>query len=150
MKKVLLVVLLLATSLTAQEVKKGAEALSPEVRSLLAQEMLHIEKGMQSIFSNIVKGEYENISKTAIDIENSFIFKRKLTNAQRAELKEKIPKSFIDTDRSFHALAGKLANAAEFEEKENVQKYFTDMTETCVKCHATYATHRFPAFKKEK
>jgi len=150
MKKVLLVVLLLATSLTAQEVKKGAEALSPEVRALLAQEMLHIEKGMQNIFSNIVKGEYENISKTAIDIENSFIFKRKLTNAQRAELKEKIPKSFIDTDRSFHALAGKLANAAEFEEKENVQKYFTDMTETCVKCHATYATHRFPAFKKEK
>ena len=150
MKKVLLVVLLLATSLTAQEVKKGAEALSPEVRALLAQEMLHIEKGMQNIFSNIVKGEYENISKTAIDIENSFIFKRKLTNAQRAELKAKIPKSFIETDRSFHELAGKLANAAEFEEKENVQKYFTEMTQTCVKCHATYATHRFPAFKKEK
>ncbi len=150
MKKVLLVVLLLATSLTAQESKKGVSALSPEVRALLAQEMLHIEKGMQSIFSNIVKGEYENISKTAIDIENSFIFKRKLTNAQRSELKEKIPKSFIDTDRGFHQLAGKLANAAEFEEKENVQKYFFEMTQTCVKCHATYAKHRFPAFKKEK
>ena len=150
MKRLLISALLLATSLTAQETKKGAEALSPEVRALLAQEMQHIEKGMQGIFSNIVKGEYENIAETAIDIENSFIFKRKLTSAQRAELKEKIPKSFIDTDRSFHELAGKLANAAEFEEKEKVQKYFTEMTETCVKCHATYATHRFPVFKKEK
>ncbi len=150
MKKLLMLALLLGTALTAQETKKGAEALSPEVRALLAQEMQHIEKGMQSIFSNMVKGEYETISETAIDIENSFIFKRKLTNEQRAELKEKIPKSFIDTDRSFHELAGKLANAAEFEEKENVQKYFTEMTATCIRCHATYATHRFPAFKKEK
>ena len=150
MKKLLMLALLLVTSLSAQESKKGAEALSPEVRSLLTQEMLHIEKGMQSIFSNIVKGEYGNISKTAIDIENSFIFKRKLTNVQRAELKEKIPKSFIDADRGFHQLAGKLANAAEFEEKENVQKYFFEMTQTCVKCHATYAKHRFPAFAKEQ
>jgi len=150
MKKILMVALLLATSLTAQEAQKGAAALSPEVRSLLAQEMQHIEKGMQSIFSNMVKGEYENISKTAIDIENSFIFKRKLTSAQRSELKEKIPKSFIETDRGFHELAGKLANAAEFEEKENVQKYFTEMMQTCVKCHSTYAQHRFPAFVKEK
>ena len=150
MKKVLISALLLATTLTAQEAKKGAEALSPEVRGLLAQEMQHIEKGMQSIFSNIVKGEYEDISKTATDIENSFIFKRKLTNAQRSELKEKIPKSFIDTDRGFHELAGKLANAAEFEEKENVQKYFSEMTQTCVKCHSTYAKHRFPVFAKEQ
>ena len=148
MKKVLMSALLLATTLTAQEAKKGVEALSPEVRGLLAQEMQHIEKGMQSIFSNIIKGEYEDISKTATDIENSFIFKRKLTNAQRSELKEKIPKSFIDTDRGFHELAGKLANAAEFEEKEIVQKYFAEMTQTCVKCHTTYATHRFPVFKK--
>ncbi len=150
MKKLLLTTILFATVLSAQEAKKGAEALSPEVRGLLAQEMQHIEKGMQDIFSNIVKGEYEDISKTATDIENSFIFKRKLTNEQRAELKAKIPKSFIDTDRSFHELAGKLANAAEFEEKENVERYFAEMTETCVKCHTTYATHRFPAFKKEK
>jgi len=150
MSKVLMLLLLLATGLTAQETKKGAEALSPEVRGLLAQEMQHIEKGMQSIFSNIVKGEYEDISKTATDIENSFIFKRKLTNAQRSELKEKIPKSFIDTDRGFHELAGKLANAAEFEEKENVQKYFFEMTQTCVKCHSIYAKHRFPVFEKEQ
>jgi len=150
MKKLLLTTILFATMLSAQEAKKGVEALSPEVRGLLAQEMQHIEKGMQGIFSNMVKGEYEDISKTATDIENSFIFKRKLTNEQRAELKEKIPKSFIDTDRSFHTLAGKLANAAEFEEKENVEKYFAKMTQTCVQCHTTYATHRFPVFKKEK
>jgi cytochrome c556 len=147
MKKFLIVAMLLATSLNAQESKKGVEALSPEVRALLSQEMQHIQTGMQNIFSHIVKGEYEDVSKIAVDIEASFIFKRKLTNAQRAELKEKIPKSFIVTDRSFHELAGALANAAEFEEKDNIEKYFSEMTQTCVKCHSTYATHRFPNLK---
>ena len=135
--------------LQAEEVKKGVEALSPNVRGLLSQEMLHIEKGMQQIFSNIVRGEYETIAKTAEDIQNSFIFKKKLTDAQRAELKAKIPQSFIKTDFAFHQLAGKLSMAAEYGDKETVQKYFSEMTQTCVKCHSTYATQRFPVFTEE-
>jgi len=136
-------------SLHAEEAKKGVTALSPEVRGLLSQEMLHIEKGMQQIFSNIVKGEYESIAKTAEDIQNSFIFKKKLTDAQRAELKANLPKSFIVTDRAFHELSGKLAMAAEYGDKATVQQYFSEMTQTCVKCHSTYATQRFPAFTEE-
>jgi len=149
MKKIVLAAVLCVGLLQAEEVKKGVEALSPEVRGLLSQEMLHIEKGMQQIFSNIVKGEYETIAKTAEDIQNSFILKKKLTDGQKAELKAHIPKSFFKTDFAFHELAGKLSMAAEYGDKETVQQYFSEMTQACVKCHSTYATQRFPVFTEE-
>ena len=150
MKKLLIVVMLLGTLVHAEKTKQGVEALSPELRGLLAEEMQHIEKGMQSIFSNMVQGNYEEVAKTATDIQNSFIFNRKLTDAQRRELKANIPKAFVSLDRSFHITAGKLAEAAEFSEKEKVQENFMLMTQKCVQCHSTYATHRFPAFSEEK
>jgi len=150
MKRVVMAVMLLGTLMYADEAKKGVEALSPEVRALLGEEMQHIEKGMQSIFANMVRGNYEEIAKTATDIQNSFIFNRKLTDAQRQELKSNIPKAFVTLDRSFHMTAGKLAEAAEFSEKEKVQENFALMTQKCVQCHSTYATHRFPAFSEEE
>ena len=145
-----MIAMLLGVSVYAEETKKGVEALSPEVRALLGEEMRHIEKGMQSIFSNMVQGNYEEIAKTATDIQNSFIFNRKLTDAQRKELKANIPKAFVTLDRSFHMTAGKLAEAAEFSEKEKVQENFALMTQKCVQCHSTYATHRFRAFSEEE
>ena len=150
MKRIVMAVMLLGTLMHADEAKKGVSALSPEVRGLLAQEMQHIEKGMQSIFSNMVRGNYEEIAKTATDIQNSFIFNRKLTDAQRQELKNNIPKGFVTLDRSFHETAGKLAVAAEFAEKEKVQENFELMSQKCVQCHSTYATHRFSAFAEEE
>lgn len=149
MKKIILAFIMCFISLQAGKSTKGVTALSPEVRGLLSQEMVHIEKGMKEIFSHMVKGEYESIVKIAEDIQNSFIFKKKLTTEQRAELKAKISKGFIATDRSFHELAGKLDVAAEYDEKENVHKYFYEMTQTCIKCHSTYATQRFPVFTEE-
>ena len=143
-------VMLLGVLVHADEVKKGVSALSPDVRGLLAEEMLHIEKGMQSIFSNMVRGNYEAIVQTATDIQNSFIFNRKLTDAQRQELKTNIPKGFVTLDRSFHETAGELAVAAEFAEKEKVQENFERMSQKCVQCHSTYATHRFPSFAEEE
>jgi len=138
---------LFSVSLMATDISKEVETLSPEVRGLLSQEMLHIEKGMHQIFSNIVKGNYEEVSKIAKDIEASFIFKKELTKSQRSELKAKISKEFIAMDSGFHEKAGKLAIAAEFDEKENIQKYFSSMTDSCVQCHSKFATHRFTTFK---
>ena len=150
MKKLLIAAILLGTLVHADEAKGGVTALSPEVRGLLAEEMRHIEKGMQQIFSDMVRGNYEAVAKTATDIQNSFIFNRKLTDAQRKELKANIPKSFVTLDRSFHMTAGKLAEAAEFAEREKVQENFALMSQKCVQCHSTYATHRFPAFAEEE
>ncbi|HEO98829.1 MAG: cytochrome c [Campylobacterales bacterium] len=135
--------------LSANENPKGVEGLSKETRALLADEMKHIEKGMHHIFSSIVKGEYEEISKTATDIHNSFIFAQSLTETQRAELKANLPQGFIDLDRSFHAAAAKLSEAAEFEDKAAVEENFSTMTGLCVQCHSTYAAQRFHAFSEQ-
>jgi len=146
MKKIVAIAVVLACFVQAEDAPKGVSGLSSDVRTLLSQEMLEIEKGMQSIFTYMVKGEYEEIEKTATKIENSFIFKKKLTQEQRKELKDNLPKSFIELDRSFHAIAGKLARSAELGDTEEVEKNFAEMTKTCIKCHSTYATQRFSSF----
>ena len=148
MKKTL-TTLILAAGLFAAEAPGPVERLSPELRGLLAMEMMEIEKSMKRIFTDIISGDYEAITKEATQIEGSFIFKRKLTDAQRKELKTKIPKAFIKLDMGFHETAGKLANAAEFEERDNVLRLYDEMIGKCVRCHATFATHRFPNFAEE-
>ncbi|MDD3591081.1 MAG: cytochrome c [Sulfurovum sp.] len=148
MIKSLGIIITAATILSAGEGQKGVEGLSKDTRTLLADEMKYIEKGMHHIFSSIVKGEYEEISKTATDIHNSFIFAQNLTEAQRAELKANLPQGFIDLDRSFHAAAAKLSEAAEFEDKTAVEENFAIMTGLCVQCHSAYAQQRFRAFSE--
>ena len=148
MIKSLAIILTLTVILSANDTQKGAEGLSGDTRALLADEMRHIEKGMHSIFSNIVKGEYEEISKMATDIHDSFIFTKSLTEAQREELKRNLPQGFVELDRSFHATAGKLSEAAEFEDKKAVEENFSKMMGLCVQCHSTYATQRFNTFSE--
>ena len=147
MKKITLAALLLVSLANADVPKEGLTALSAPTRALLSAEMRHIEKGMKQIFSLMIRGDYEQIVPIANDIHDSFIFKKKLTKEQRSELKEHLPPAFITLDGSFHELAGKLANAAEFEEKEKMVETYGEMSKKCVKCHSTYATHRF--FKEE-
>ena len=148
MIKSLAIILTLTVILSANDTQKGVEGLSGDTRALLADEMRHIEKGMHSIFSNIVKGEYEEISKMATDIHDSFIFTKSLTEAQREELKRNLPQGFVELDRSFHATAGKLSEAAEFEDKKAVEENFSKMMGLCVQCHSTYATQRFNTFSE--
>jgi len=148
MKNVLMGVLLWSAALQGAEPANGVEGLSDGIRSLLVQEMLEIEKGMHAIFSYMVRGEYAPIVETATNIQNSFIFKKSLTDAQRRELKGALPPAFIALDRSFHETAGDLAAAAEFEDQEKVAQNFAAMTRKCVQCHSTFATHRFTTFSE--
>jgi len=148
MKKSFVMMITMTAMVFATEGQKGIESLSVDTRALLADEMRHIEKGMHSIFSNIVKGEYEQMATTATDIQNSFIFLKSLTPEQRSELKENLPDGFKELDRSFHSTAGKLAESAEFEDKTEIEQNFTQMMGLCVKCHSSYATQRFSTFSE--
>ncbi len=148
MKKKIGLIFLLSSLLLSAENQQGIQSLSEGTRALLADEMKHIEKGMHSIFSNIVKGEYDQLAKTATDIHDSFIFNKSLTEAQRVELKRNLPQGFRELDHSFHATAGKLSEAAEFDDKKSIEENFTQMMGLCVKCHSTYATHRFGTFSE--
>jgi len=144
--KNLLLILLFTHSLFATA-PEGIQSLSPELRALLSQEMLALEKGMHSIFSDIISGNYEKMAITAEQIQNSFILKQKLSPSQRKELQTKLPKSFIHLDQGFHETAGELVNAAEFEDAKLSIQLYTKMTKTCIECHSTYAKSRFPHFE---
>jgi len=149
MYKNFLLVLLVVSSFTVNiqaEEKKGVDSLSFGLRSLLTQEMLSVEKAMKSILSDIIAGKYEDVSIKATNIHNSFILKQNLTKSQGHELHTKIPKDFLNTDARFHEIAAQLADAADIEDTKKVNEIYGTLLNSCVKCHSTYATSRFPDF----
>ena len=133
--------------LMASEPKVGVETLSDSVRSLLSQEMIALQKGMQEVLSMSVRGDFEGVTAKATQIQNSFILKQKLSDAQRKELKAKVPKEFIALDRSFHEKAGELANAAEFGDTKQIAQIYGEMMQKCMQCHSTFAKSRFSNFE---
>ncbi len=127
----------------------GVEALSPELRSLLSQEMTALQKGAMSLVPALASGNWDEIEKISKKIKNSYILKQKLTKEQAKELHSKLPPAFIELDKSFHKDAGMLMHVAEKRNAELVNFYFSKMINACVNCHSKFATHRFPALKIE-
>lgn len=125
---------------------KGVEALSPGLRNLLSEEMIAVQSGMQSIIPEYVSGNWEAVEKTAKKIKDSYILKQRLTKTQKEEL-HTLPHGFIEQDKKFHYLAGMLENAAKHRKSELMNFYFSMMNESCVDCHSSYATSRFPSLK---
>ena len=125
----------------------GIEALSPELRSLLSEEMVALQSGMQSIIPAYVSGNWEGVEKIAGQVKNSYILQQSLTKTQIHEMHTLLPQGFIEKDKRFHYLAGMLEHAAKNKKPELINFYFSEMSESCVSCHSSYATHRFPALK---
>jgi hypothetical protein len=123
----------------------GVEALSPELRDLLSEEMQAIESGMMSIIPAYASGNWSEIETTAGKIKNSYILKQSLSESQIKELHSVLPHAFIEKDQRFHYLAGMLDHAAKNKKAELINFYFSEMNESCVSCHTLFATHRFPA-----
>jgi len=124
----------------------GVKALSADVRQLLSQEMLAIEKAMQQIVSASAKGDWRSIETLGLKIKQSFILKQQLTQAQIHQLHSKLPEDFLKQDQQFHYFAGMLAHAAKMEKAELVNFYFSQMNRACMNCHAEHAPDRFPGF----
>lgn len=129
----------------AFEAVVGVEALSPELRDLLSKEMIAIQDGMMSIIPAYSSGNWTEIAMTAGKIERSYILKQSLTESQVKELHTLLPPSFIEKDQEFHYLAGMLEHVAKENKAELINFYFSEMTESCVKCHSMYAVKKFPA-----
>jgi hypothetical protein len=127
------------------------EALSHDLRNLLSQEMQSLQSGMMSIIPAYISGNWNEIETTAGKIKSSYILKQSLTESQVKELHSVLPHEFIEKDRRFHYLAGMLEHAAKSKKPELINFYFSEMNESCVSCHAIFATHKFPALlSKEK
>ena len=148
----LLAILLPTMSFAADEIKhqehentSGVEMLSDDLRSLLSEEMLALQNGMMSIIPAYISGNWGEIEATAEQMKNSYILKKSLTESQKHELHSVLPHEFIKKDQRFHYLAGMLAHAAKSKKPELINFYFSEMNESCVSCHAEFATHKFPA-----
>jgi hypothetical protein len=129
------------------EAKTGVEALSPDLRGVLSQEMNALESGMISIIPQYNSGNWAEIESTARKMKNSYILKQSLTEKQVKELHSGLSHAFIEKDQQFHYLAGMLEHAAKSKKPELVNFYFSKMNESCFSCHNKFATHKFPALK---
>lgn len=132
------------------EATVGVEALSPELRELLAKEMIAIQNGMMSIIPAYSSGNWSEIAMTAGKIERSYILKQSLTESQIHELHSALPPSFIDLDQRFHYMAGMLEHVAKEKKSELINFYFSEMTGSCVGCHSVFATKKFPALSSKE
>lgn len=128
----------------------GTATLSPELRELFSREMVELQNGMMAIIPLYVSGNLDEIATIARKMESSYVLKQNLSQSQIHELHSKLPDSFIELDQEFHYLAGMLEHVAKMEKIELVGFYISKMGETCVRCHAEYATHRFPALAPKR
>jgi hypothetical protein len=132
------------------QMSSGVEALSHDLRDLLSQEMKALQDGMMSIIPAYISGNWGEIETTAGKIKSSYILKQNLREEQLKELHSVLPPEFIEKDQNFHYLAGMLEHAAKSKKPELINFYFSEMNESCVGCHAEFATHKFPALAPTK
>lgn len=125
---------------------EGVESLSAPLREALGAEMAALQGGLVAVIPAMVAGQWEEVATIAVQMRDSFILKKALTEAQREELHRALPPSFLELDAQFHYLAGMLGHAAEANKPELVGFYLGRMMETCVNCHARHARAKFPAF----
>ena len=132
------------------EITSGVEALSPNLRKLLAKEMQALQGGMMSIIPAYIAGNWGEIETTAKKMKDSYILNQGLTETQAKELHSVLPDEFMEQDQRFHYLAGMLEHAAKNKKPELINFYFSEMNESCVSCHTAFATHKFPALAPTK
>lgn len=124
--------------------------LSPELLSLLRSEMREISTGMQAISLSLATADWQVVHETGKKIQNSYLLKQSLTEAQLEELKNVLPEQFKQLDGEFHQRAGKLAEAAKRKNPEAIAFQYSRMLENCTDCHSMYAQERFPGFSTEQ
>jgi len=126
--------------------KKSGIQISDDLKKALLKEMKAVQDGMIKLVPAIASGDWATVSRTAKNIKKTYIMKQKLTKAQLKELHSALPEGFKRLDHRFHETAGRLALAAERKDAELAVFYFYKLNESCVTCHSTYATQKFPAF----
>ncbi|MDZ7827924.1 MAG: cytochrome c [Halofilum sp. (in: g-proteobacteria)] len=123
--------------------------LPERVRGLLLQEMNAILDASQEILAALVRGQHQRVAEQAQAIHDSFILKQQMTDADRQALMAAVPAGFVDRDRAFHRLTGRLAQAAREGEAARQRALFDRMIEACTACHRRYAHDRFPGLRRD-
>lgn len=136
--------LYLAVSTTSMAAEPVTPKLTDKLRQLLQEEMRAVQGAMTSIHSAMVTGQHASVAERAQRIHDSFILKQSLTEQDREDLMSAVPTGFIDLDKEFHKLAASLADAGRNENTKEQRILFSKMTHSCIECHGTYVSDRFP------
>jgi cytochrome c556 len=96
---------------------------------------------MAALMSAIMILKYPEIETRANAIANETTFARPHTQ-DATELNSALPETFFQYQRELRVLASSLASAAHGLEPFQVADAYGKMSETCVKCHATYRAGR--------
>lgn len=123
--------------------------LPERVRGLLLQEMNAILGASQEILAALVRGEDQRVAEQAQAIHDSFILEQQMTDADRQALMAAVPSEFVERDRAFHRLTGRLAQAARDGDEARQRELFDRMIEACTACHRRYAHDRFPGLRRD-
>jgi len=122
--------------------------LTPRLHDLLRAEMQEVDTAMGRLFTALVTGEHARVAEQATRIHETFILKQRLTAEDRRALKRATPKAFRELDRTFHARAAALAEAARAGDTERQWNRYRAMGQACITCHSRYATDRFPGLAR--
>lgn len=129
----------------SQAKHQGIE-LTPDLLKLLRAEMREISGGVQGIALSLATADWKSIELVSSKIRASYIMERKLTPSQKKELGQALPEDFKILDTEFHQRAEKLGMAAAAHDRELTVFHYSRLVESCVRCHSTFATKRFPGF----
>lgn len=146
--------LAMATLIGLQTVAQAAEPvgpkLTPRLKGLLASEMQQVAQATADLALAIASGDHKTAKQLGVAVHDSFILKQSLTDQDKKDLMGAVPPTFIAFDRRFHAVAGKLAHAAESKDSQLQGFYYSEMLRSCVNCHAEFASDRFPGLGHEE
>jgi hypothetical protein len=142
----------LAVSIVLQSGVYAANPAGPKLtarlKELLVKEMQQVAQATAELALAIAAGEHASANQLGIAVRDSFILKKSLTAQDKKDLMSAAPPEFLALDGRFHDMAGKLAHAAEMKDSELQVFYYSKMVETCVACHAQFASDRFPGLDK--
>jgi hypothetical protein len=128
-------------AITAPSRLEPAEPLPEGARAILRTRMASHARDMGDLMSAIMILRYREIEERANDIANESQFARPLTN-DATELNAALPEKFFVYQRELRVLAASLATAAHALDAFKVASAYGQVSETCVKCHATYRAER--------
>ncbi len=139
---------LVGTAVYGQEAEPVGPRLTPKLQELLRQEMQAVHGASHQILSALVAGDSVAVADRAQQIHDSFILQQSLTEQDRQDLMAAVPPEFVQLDHAFHELAAELADAARAEDHARQSRPFGELVDSCLACHARFATDAFPEFAK--
>ena len=131
----------------AQEADEPVLKLSPRLRGVLVAEMVGLRTGVAELAMSLTAGEWAKAAEEARRMHESYIMEQQLSPEEMEELHHALPEGFVVLDERLHRHAEALAHAADAADAELALFYFGKITEGCVACHASYATHVLPGFR---